>query len=636
MSINSPFQLSELCTEAHLRVLATSDLHMQLMPWDYYTDRPQPGTGLACTATLINEWRDSAANSLLLDNGDVLQGNPMADFSATEFAKTGQANGLMALAMNQLNYDGATLGNHEFNFGLDYLAASISKANYPIVSANIATALGPDPLQDTLLVKPYALVDKQITTGDGSTVPLRIGIIGFAPPQLTLWDRHVLRGALKTRDIVESARAYLPEMVEKGAEIIIALCHSGIGPATYEPWMEHSAVPLAAMPQIDALICGHTHRVFPGPGYETTGPVEPTIGELYLKPTVMPGSHGSHLGVIDLHLTRQDGKWHCTAHQAQVVPVMPPNATAAKIDPEIEKLATPVHNQVRDAVRLPIGSTAQPLHSFFSFVAPDLTMQLAATAMQAAAAPLIAGTDAAKLPLLCATSPLKSGGQRGPSNYIDIPTGPLALRHAIEMYVYPNTIMLLELSVADVRLWLERSASLFLQVTPGHDDQPLVDMAMPSYLYDVIYGITYEVDPSLPAYCSADGKLRTPEPQRIGPITYQGRVLAPEDRVVVITNSYRAGGSNGYSMLRNGIPIVEARQGMQSIITDYIRNAGQVRLSPQQPWRFKSLPETSAWFDSSPQALRFSAEMAQNRIEIYPSGPPLTDEGFARFTYHFS
>ena len=132
-------------------------------------------------------------------------------------------------AMNALDFDAITLGNHEFNYGLDFLMAALAGARFPVVSANLATARGADPRRDRMLVKPYVLIDRMLTDASGFAHPIRIGIIGFAPPQVTEWDHHALDGRLHARDIVESAHAWVPEMREAGADLIIALAHTGIG-----------------------------------------------------------------------------------------------------------------------------------------------------------------------------------------------------------------------------------------------------------------------------------------------------------------------------------------------------------------------------------------------------------------------
>ena len=215
----------------HLRLIETTDLHLHLLPYDYYADRPWAGVGLASAARLIEAARAEAPNSLLFDNGDFLQGTPMGDYVAQERGlRAGDLHPIMA-AMNALNYDAITLGNHEFNYGLDFLLRTLQGARFPVVSSNLMTRRGSDARADRTLVKPYVLLDRLVADENGYRHPLRIGVIGFAPPQVVDWDNHALDGRLQARDIVETAQAWVPEMREAGADIVVALAHTGIGAA---------------------------------------------------------------------------------------------------------------------------------------------------------------------------------------------------------------------------------------------------------------------------------------------------------------------------------------------------------------------------------------------------------------------
>ncbi|OZA07166.1 MAG: 2',3'-cyclic-nucleotide 2'-phosphodiesterase, partial [Rhodobacterales bacterium 17-64-5] len=142
-----------------------------------------------------------------------------------------------------------TLGNHEFNYGLPFLDATLSDARFPVVSANIATRLGKSPARDKTLVPPYTILRRVFRDQSGREVTLRIGVIGFAPPQIEVWDRERLQGSIRMRDIIASARAWLPRMRANGAELIVALAHTGIGPIDPEEGMEDAATALAALPE---------------------------------------------------------------------------------------------------------------------------------------------------------------------------------------------------------------------------------------------------------------------------------------------------------------------------------------------------------------------------------------------------
>jgi len=224
-----PFAVEAAAGQAHLRLMETTDLHVAVFPYDYYADAPNDTLGLARTAAIIDAIRAEAGNSILIDNGDVIQGNPMGDYIAYEKGLTNEPHPIIA-AMNTLGYEVGTLGNHEFNYGLEFLDAAIAAANFPIVSANLAKGeLGADPLADTTYVAPYKIVEKELVDGAGAKQTIKLGFIGFLPPQIMTWDNTHLAGKVDTRDIVETAKAYIPKMRAEGADLVVALAHTGIG-----------------------------------------------------------------------------------------------------------------------------------------------------------------------------------------------------------------------------------------------------------------------------------------------------------------------------------------------------------------------------------------------------------------------
>ena len=178
-----PYSVLAKENSAHVRLMETTDLHVHVFPYDYYGDRPIDTAGLARTASLIRQIREEATNSVLVDNGDFLQGNPMGDYIAYERGmKEGDLHPVIK-GMNVLNFDAATVGNHEFNYGLDFMMKVLSGANFPVVCANLVkgTTLAAQARQDDLFLKPYVIIEKQITDGSGKTSPIKIGFIGFVP-----------------------------------------------------------------------------------------------------------------------------------------------------------------------------------------------------------------------------------------------------------------------------------------------------------------------------------------------------------------------------------------------------------------------------------------------------------------------
>lgn len=396
-----------------LRLIATTDLHVHLLPYDYYTDLPQPAKGLAQAASLIRALRAEMPDGscLLLDNGDALSGSLLSDLLSTRFRLLAPPGGAatpihpMIAAMNALGYDAGTLGNHEFDHGLSFLRNALSAAAFPIVSANLLGADGAP------LVAPWTILDRDLPDQGGGRHRIRVGILGLGPPQTAHWTGVGLGGALVARDLLESAREEIPRIRAAGADIVVALCHSGIGEEDHAPMMENAAVPLAALDGLDAVVAGHTHLTFPSADWQGTAAVDPLGGTIHGKPAVQPGSFGSHVGVMDLWLDRGSRGWEVGAHIARSLPV-PPDAPA---DGAVVASVAPSHRRLLGMTRRLVGRTRVPLQSYFSLVGADAAMDVVADAKRREAERLLRGRAEVALPILCTVSPCKAGGRAGPA-----------------------------------------------------------------------------------------------------------------------------------------------------------------------------------------------------------------------------
>lgn len=609
---------------------------MHVFPYDYYADKPVETVGLARTASLIANLRAEATNSLLLDNGDFLQGNPMGDYIAYERGMSDDTLHPMIAAMNAVGFDAATLGNHEFNYGLDFLMTALAGARFPVVSANVIRQPGARPTDDLPLLPPYVILDRIVTDGQGQQHPLRVGVIGFVTPQILAWDRRHLEGRIHTRDIVETARAWVPELRKRGADLVIALSHSGIGAARHVNGMENASVPLATIDGIDAILTGHSHLVFPSAHYDGVAGVDAASGTIHGKPAVMAGSWGSRLGLIDLLLQRENGAWRVLDHRVDTRPIYDRDASSgavALVDSQQNVLDAVAqdHSRTLSYIRRPVGRTSAPLHSYFALVADDPSVQLVLEAQRWHARQMLQGSDLSDLPLLSAAAPFKAGGRGGPDYYTEVPAGPIAIRNVADLYLYPNTLRVLRITGAQLRDWLERSAGLFHQITPGQRDQPLLHPEFPSYNFDVIDGIRYEIDPSQPSkYDRATGNLVAPNARRIVSLTCQGKPVRDDALFLIATNSYRAGGGGQFPGADGSTVVADSSETTRDVIVRYMVEQGTLRPATSPNWRFAALPGTSVLFDTSPSAAKYADTLAALVLE--PAGR--TETGFARFRLH--
>ena len=223
-----------------LRILETTDVHMNLLDWDYYQDRATTDYGLARAATLIHEARAQSRNSLLFDNGDLLQGNPMGDWVArVKPLAQGQMHPAYKV-LQALRYDAGNIGNHEFNYGLPFLRQAIASAAFPLVSANVMLPDG-----RTHAFTPYVILERAFHDDAGQAHRLKVGVIGFVPPQIMLWDKQHLEGKVVARDILQAARELVPRMREQGAQIVVAIAHSGFERGETVFFAENSVAPRA-------------------------------------------------------------------------------------------------------------------------------------------------------------------------------------------------------------------------------------------------------------------------------------------------------------------------------------------------------------------------------------------------------
>ena len=627
-----PFTAHAAANQAHLRIMETTDLHVHVHPYDYYSDRPVDTVGLARTASHIKAIRAEAANSLLLDNGDFLQGNPMGDYIAYERGmKAGDMHPVIT-AMNTVGFDASALGNHEFNYGLDFLDKSLAGANFPVLSANVVKEAAGTATKDVTLVKPYVILDRELTDGSGAKHAIKIGLIGFVPPQIMNWDRRHLEGNVTARDIVATAKAYVPQMKEEGADIIIAMSHSGIGSAKASDMMENASVPLAAIDGIDAVLTGHSHLPFPGPAFNNFAAVDAEKGTIHGKPAVMGGFWGSHLGVIDLMLAREGGAWRILGHESAVRPISKRNedrsiTALVESDPDVLASVQKEHDETLAYVRRAVGKTDTPLHSYFALVADDPSVQIVSIAQKWYIEQMLKGTAHEGLPILSAAAPFKAGGRGGPEYYTDVPAGDVAIKNVADLYLYPNTVRAVRVTGAQLKGWLERSAGMFNQITPGEADQVLLNPAFPSYNFDVIDGVKYQIDLSQPTRFAPKGELADASAARIINLTYDGQPVTDDMEFIIATNNYRAGGGGDFPGASEETVIFEGPDTNRDVIVRYIVEQGTISPRADANWTFAPLPGTSVLFDTGPAAAKYTDKVPGVSIEPVGEQP----DGFARF-----
>ncbi len=610
----SPAQAQRL----QLRILETTDVHMSLMAWDYYQDKAVEDYGLERTATLIKAARSEVKNALLFENGDLLQGNPLGDYIARiKPLQPGQVHPAYKV-MNALGYDAGNIGNHEFNYGLAFLQQSLTGAAFPYVNANIVVDDGkgqPEAARNAFT--PYVILNRNFTDEAGAKQTLKIGVLGFAPPQVMQWDRSNLLGKVAALDIPATARRLIPRIKAEGADVVVVIAHSGFERGETVFFAENTVARLAEIPGVDALLFGHSHGEFPGRFFNSHPKVDLARGTINGVPATMPGFWGSHLGVIDLTLDKAGATWKVSDSRAALRPVYD-RATRKPLaapDPAVAALIQAEHAGTLAYVRGAVASTAVAIQSYFAQVADDPSVQLIANAQLAYGRQALAGTAYAKLPLLSAAAPFKTGGRGGAGNYTDIPAGPIAVRNVADLYVYPNTVKVVKLSGAQVREWLEFSAGAFNRIAPdGAAEQNLINPAFPSYNFDTLDGVSYRYDLTQPARYNRDGKLVAPQAHRVADLRYQGQPITAQAEFAVVTNNYRASGGGNFPTLDGTQIILDAPDENREALVQYLQAAKTVNPAADGNWQVQAVPGVKLRFVSGSGGIAHLARHPQVRL----------------------
>lgn len=602
-----------------LRIIETTDIHMNLTDFDYYRDKPDEKYGLTRTASLIQAARKEVPNSILVDNGDLIQGAPMGDYMAAKgLAKNEKHPAYVAL--EYLGVSASNLGNHEFNFGLDFLDRAIATARVPVINANVLDIRTNKPKY-----RPYVIKTMRVKDTQGKTRTIKVGMIGFVPPQIMLWDKKHLQNKVIVRDIVETAQKYVPEMTRKGADVIIAINHSELGNANapYQKGQENTSYELSKIKGIDAVAFGHAHGTFPSKDFAKFTGINADQGTVNGVPATMPGQFGSHIGVIDLTLTQRNGKWQSTQGKSELRPIYD-NANKKSLienDAGLSAVMKPYHEATREFVGKPIGKASEDMFSYLALVQDDPTMQIVSMAqMDYVKKALKDDPKLNSLPVLSAVAPFKAGGRKNdPTAFTEVKKGELTFRNAADLYLYPNTLYALKVNGSELREWLECSAGMFnyIDVNKTQPQALLNWQGFRTYNFDVIDGVNYQIDVSVPARYDGSCKMVNRDSQRIQNLTYAGKPVADTDEFIIATNNYRATGGVFAGTGDKNVVLVapdENRQVLANYIAEQSRANGAINPRADNNWSFAKItqPNVNVYFETanSEQARAFIQDKA--------------------------
>jgi len=515
----APAQLPRSTEPVDLVVATTTDVHGRLRAWDYYANQVDAVRGLSRAATIVDSVR--AANPgrvILLDAGDLLQGNPLAYVVAR--VSRDRANPIIA-AMNAMQYDASAIGNHEYNYGVPYLDSAVRQAKFPFLSAN-TYRLDPEGVH---AYRPWTIIER---------AGLKIGIVGATTPGVTLWDAENIKGRLRFGDIVAAVKQAVQETRAAGADIVLVTVHSGLNePSSYDtlttgvPSENVAARVASEVPGIDLVLYGHSHK-------ENRGS---TIGQTLL---VQPKNWATSVGVAHLVVSRSGGRWIVSEKRSDIVQSAGHAENAAVL-----AATDAIHRETVAYVTTPIGSTSERWSADSArFKDTPLIDFILETERKAA------GSD------LASTAAFSTDVVMG--------SGPITIAQVAQLYPYDNTLRAVRISGKQLRDYLEFSSRYYR--TPASPSARLeTDRQIPGYNFDIVSGVDYVMDVSRPVG------------SRITRLEHKGVPVRDTDSFTMALNNYRQTGGGGYAML-SGAPVVyDKQQEIRQLLIDEVKARGAVR-----------------------------------------------------------
>lgn len=491
--------------------------------------------------------------------------------------------------MQALDYDVMSLGNHEFNYGLDYLDQVIEKSGFPVVNANVY-----DAKTGKNRYNPYVMLDKEVIDSAGKKHTLKVGVIGVVAPGILRWDGAILNGKVTVEDGYDTVKKFLPEVQKAGADVVFVIAHSGIGDEIHEKGEDDITWQISEIDGVDGILTGHNHALFPG-DFADVKNADQAAGTLNGTPVVMPGKFGSHLGVLDYEMKMENGKWKIITGKGSLRAV---HKDSEVINQDVMNAVKEAHEGTLNYIRTPVSTIEAPITSYFALVQDDPSIQIVTEAQKRYVATQIPGTQYADLPILSVGAPFKAGGRYGSDYYTDIPKGDIAIKNMADLYVFDNTITGLVMTGADVKEWLEMSGGQFNQIDASKtEEQNVLNSNYRSYLFDVIDGVSYEYDVTQPNKYDGDGKVVNEGANRVKNLKFNDKPIDMSQKFIVVTNNYRASGT--FPGVRNASDTLTYQYENREAIVDYMKAVNPLDPSADGNWSIQPVNNAKMIFETS-------------------------------------
>ena len=511
-----------------ITILGTTDLHGNINPIDYYTNKAD-NRGFAKVATLIKRVRKEQPNALLVDSGDTIQGSPLESFHSR---KNNTRTDPMMLVMSSLAYDAMAVGNHEYNFGLKVLEKARGEAKFPWLSGNTY-----EKGTQRTHYKPYIVKE---------VAGVKIGILGLTTPGVPYWDNPPNYAGLEFREPLAEAHKWVSTLrTQEKVDVVVIAMHMGLGEdlrtGEASPGQiphENEAISIAKeVPGVDVIFMGHTHRDVPS---------------LYINGVLLTQANhwGRHLARADVYLQKDPAGWRVYAKSARTIPA----DDRVEPDPEIVKLAEPYDRQTQDWLGRVVAESPEDLTAedarFRDTAILDLIQKVQLEAGKADVSMVASFNQQAR-----------------------IEKGPVTVRDIAELYVYENTLVVLEVTGQQLKDALEHSAKYYNTYEAGKTPRELINEKIPAYNFDIAEGVTYDLD------------ISKPIGSRIQNLRFKGQPLSLTRKLRLATNNYRVNGGGGYTMYKNAPVVYRSSEEIRELMIDWLERHKTIPTKPNNNWR---------------------------------------------------
>jgi 2',3'-cyclic-nucleotide 2'-phosphodiesterase/3'-nucleotidase len=525
--------------EVKITLLATTDLHGNLFPYDYYTGQPA-ARGLAKIATLIQTERAKNPNNLLIDCGDTIQGTALEAVyqeyiqsghlpSQLSFAGAPLNHDPMMLAMNAIGYDAMVVGNHEFNFGLKNLAMARADAHFALISSNIAATTGGT-------VQPFAPYFLKTIAG------VKIAVVGVTTPLIPDWEAEEHYRGYRFESGVDAVRRTVAQVREREhPDIVIVASHAGLDGDNRENMVRQIATEI---PGIDAIVFGHTHQQL----------ASLQLGDVLL---MQPKNWGISLGEMDFVLEpKETSGWRIVSKSSRLIPVTRDTVADAKI----LEIGRPYHELAERYLNTAVAEAPVSLDSGLARVEDSALID----AIQ-------------QVQLFYSKADVSFASSFNAR--VSVPKGPVTIRQIAALYVYENQLYVIEGNGKMVRDALENSARYYNTCAGDCSQGPLINPHVIGYNYDMAEGVDYDID------------LTQPAGQRIRNLRWHGKPLDDNQPLRIALNNYRAGGSAGYSMFHGATILWRSPDEIRDLVIRYYSEHKTLPAQPDNNWHV--VPQTA-------------------------------------------